>query len=335
MIDQAAKAPVLLCGINIFFFFIKFTAEISEEKADFLDTTVHKSPNGKLWTDLFCKPTDMHSYLRYESAHPPHCKKSLPYSQFLRLRRICSREEDFQRHCLDMKGHFLNRGYPDAILSEAIAKASSLSRTDLLNPKTPDTVPVATDTEALKVFAITMYHPTHNNFRNIITDNWNLLGSPGTQNLFEAQIVFGNRRPTNLREHLVRAAIKVAVDPAAPTIPNRDKECGSPGRCNYCPRLDLTGLIKGKSDGRKFRSRTSINCRSNNLVYAIECTHCGMHYVGQTKRRLMDRMVSHFASIKSEQVKYPVGHHFARKNHHQGPADVRLFVPLGTPGPQG
>ena len=225
-----------------------------------------------------------------------------------------------------MTVHFLHQGYPESILKEAVAKVTSLSRCDLLTPKTPDTASANNDTEVTKVFAITTYYPTHNNFRQIITDNWDLLGSPGTQNLFEAQAVFGNRHPKNLREHLVRAAIKATVDPATPVVPNRNKECGSPGRCNYCPRLDLTGLIKGKSDGRKFRSRTSINCRSNNLIYAIECTCCGMHYVGQTKRRLMDRMVSHFASIKSEQVKYPVGHHFARKNHHQGLADVRLFV---------
>ena len=50
---------------------IKFTAEISTCKADFLDTTVHMNEGGSLWTDLFCKPTDTHSYLRYESSNPP------------------------------------------------------------------------------------------------------------------------------------------------------------------------------------------------------------------------------------------------------------------------
>ena len=50
---------------------IKFTAEISAIKADFLDTTVYMNDDGSLWTDLFCKPTDTHSYLRYESSHPP------------------------------------------------------------------------------------------------------------------------------------------------------------------------------------------------------------------------------------------------------------------------
>ena len=122
------------------------------------------------------------------------------------------------------------------------------------------------------VFAITNYHPIQHNFRKFITDNCDLLGSQGTQNLFEEQVVFGNSRPKNLREHLVRAAIKVAPDPNMPTTTKKEEECGSPGRCKYCPKLDCSGLIKGKTDGRKFRSRTSVNCRSNNLIYAIECT---------------------------------------------------------------
>ena len=40
----------------------------------------------------------------------------------------------------------------------------------------------------------------------------------------------------------------------------------------------------------------------------------------------MDRMVNHFATIRGEQMKYPVGHHFSRRNHHLGLEDVRLYV---------
>ena len=220
-----------------------------------------------------------------------------------------------------MKGHFLSRGYPEEPLLQAIAKTSALKRSNLLAPRTPQSSSDPKEPEAIPT-----YHPTQNNFREITTENWDLLGSPGTQNLIEAQVVFGNRHPKNSWEHLVRAAIKTATDPTVPTSTNKDKECGSPGRCKYCPRLDLSGLIRSKIGGRQFRSRILVNCRSNNLIYAIECTCCGMHYVGQTKCQLMDRMVSHFASIKSEQVKYLVGHHFARANHHKGLDDVRLFV---------
>ena len=72
----------------------KFMTESSQTESSFLDTMV-KLNDGDISTDLYCKPTDMNNYLPYDLAHPPHCKKGLPYSQFLRLRRICSRDEDF------------------------------------------------------------------------------------------------------------------------------------------------------------------------------------------------------------------------------------------------
>ena len=308
---------------------IKFTAEISATKADFLDTTVYRNDDGSLWTDLFCKPTDTRSYLRYESSHPPHCKRSLPYSQFLCLRRICSREEDFLRHAHDMKSHFIGRGYPEKNLDDSLDRVKLLSRKTLLTPKPLTNPTTNTGSEEVTVYAITTYHPTQQDFRKIIDSNWNLLGSPRTQELFEVRIIFGHRRPKNLREHLVRAALKPPPTDADRLVLSqraKDRECASHGRCKYCPRLDTSGTIKGNSDGRKFRSRVSVTCRSNNLIYAIECTRCGMHYVGQTKRRLMDRMVNHFATIRGEQMKYPVGHHFSRRNHHLGLEDVRLYV---------
>ena len=44
-------------------------------------------------TDLFVKPTDTHQFLDTSSSHPYHCKKGIPYSQVLRLNRICSDNE--------------------------------------------------------------------------------------------------------------------------------------------------------------------------------------------------------------------------------------------------
>ena len=66
---------------------MNFTMEWSKESVNFLDTKV-KREGTKLVTDLYCKPTDSHSYLQYDSAHPQRCKDSIPYSQFLRVRRI-------------------------------------------------------------------------------------------------------------------------------------------------------------------------------------------------------------------------------------------------------
>ena len=41
-----------------------------------------------LCTSVHYKPIDSHSYLLYSSSHPSHVKNSIPYSQFLRRRRL-------------------------------------------------------------------------------------------------------------------------------------------------------------------------------------------------------------------------------------------------------
>jgi len=73
---------------------IKFTKEVSMNKVKFLDTIVKINPdNNIVKTDLYCNSTDSHSYLLYNSAHPKKCKQSIPYSQFLRVRRICPKQK--------------------------------------------------------------------------------------------------------------------------------------------------------------------------------------------------------------------------------------------------
>ena len=75
--------------INAFHPTVKFTAEWSKEKANFLDVAVTLK-NDVLSTNLFVKPTAMDQFLDRTSCHSYHCKKYIPYSQTLRLNRIYS-----------------------------------------------------------------------------------------------------------------------------------------------------------------------------------------------------------------------------------------------------
>ena len=111
---------------------LKFTMEASQEKINFLDTTLHINKEGELWTEVYCKPTDSHSYLYYSSAHPPHCKRSLPYSQLLRLKRICSKRQDSMKNAHSLCVYFLHRGYPVKLILDALLKSSLKSREDLI-----------------------------------------------------------------------------------------------------------------------------------------------------------------------------------------------------------
>ena len=85
--------------------------ETSKTKVAFLDTTVILRDK-RIATDLYNKRTDSHNYLRYTFAHPRKCKESIPYSQFLRIRRICSNLNDFDKHVIEYSTFFPQRGSP-------------------------------------------------------------------------------------------------------------------------------------------------------------------------------------------------------------------------------
>ena len=67
--------------------------------------------SGVLETDVFIKPTDSHQYLHYSSCHPGACKRSIPYAQAMRLRRICSKSCFFEKRAEDLVRFLTDRGY--------------------------------------------------------------------------------------------------------------------------------------------------------------------------------------------------------------------------------
>ena len=73
--------------LNFYHSIVKFTGDCSRAKINFVDVTVMKKGN-QLVSDLSVKPAD--TYLHASSCHVSHCKKSIPFSQALRLKRIFS-----------------------------------------------------------------------------------------------------------------------------------------------------------------------------------------------------------------------------------------------------
>ena len=76
---------------------IKFSHEVNKESIHFLDLNIRLS-DGNISRDLYVKPTDRHQFLHYTSPHPDHTKRSIVFSQALRVSRICSEKSDFLKH---------------------------------------------------------------------------------------------------------------------------------------------------------------------------------------------------------------------------------------------
>ena len=52
---------------------------------NFLDITVLLHENGYVETDVFCKETNTHDYLNYNSHHPNHIKYNIPFNLAKRI----------------------------------------------------------------------------------------------------------------------------------------------------------------------------------------------------------------------------------------------------------
>ena len=307
---------------------IKFETDISPTEVHFLDVTV-KLRNDLIETSLYTKPTDAHNYLSFKSCHPKNCKKAIPYSQFLRVRRICSNDADFVKHSKQLARYFLKADYPAKIVQEAFERAHEKDRTILLNPPLKlDTI----DEDVIpEIFLISTYHPSGDFLDKIIRKNRDLLDrSSSTRTILNWKITKGFRRPKNIRDHLVRALchnpmdVQPAQDKGYSETKKKSKRC-SRKNCRYCNKLVKTGSIRSPITHRQYDTIRNCDCETNNIIYCISCKRCSKQYVGHTKRTLRERMCEHFRFISQSNNTHSVGRHYNDPDHH-GLDDVNIYV---------
>ena len=120
--------------VNDFHPSLSYTYDISNTSVNVLDISISMTQHG-LTTDIFYQDTDTNSYVRYESAHPPSCKKGIPFSQFLRLRRICNNDLTFERRSDEMSEFFSQRGFPVNTIKNSHRKASKFTQSEAINKR--------------------------------------------------------------------------------------------------------------------------------------------------------------------------------------------------------
>ena len=288
---------------------IKFTEEISNISINFLDITVTLNSKGTVTTTLYCKPTDSHNYLLYSSEHPRHILRGIPYSQFLRVRRICSNIMDYRQNALMLSSHFIRRGYPPKLVHAAMVKAEVQDRNALILKNAPSSTKKIRnrDQSDPTFYLVSTHNPANPPLRDIIETNWPLLNkSKTTRSLNDAKIIFGQRRNKNLSDQLVRASTKTQS-----TTNKTIYRCKRSGKCRYCPLIDKSGHLISTSTGNKYQSMREATCQSSNLIYVITCKHCGIQYVGQTKNRILKRFQGHIFDIAHDSDT-TVARHFNR-----------------------
>ena len=208
-----------IAELNLLHPTIKFDAKYSKTSIEFLDTKIYKSADGKLQMTLYTKPTDRQSYLHNKSYHPSSCKRSIAYSQALRIRRICSEDSEFMVHTNKLVERLIERGYDKSAVQEQITKVYEMSRNSLLATK--EKQPITNN-----ILSVT-YNKNLPNLREAIDNNWNILSINSTiAPLFTQKPIIAFRRNRNLQQLLC----KHKLQNNKPIIKKEKKI----GRCRPC-----------------------------------------------------------------------------------------------------
>ena len=311
---------------------IKFTHEMSYTKIDFLDTSVKFGQNRELITTLFNKPTDTHLYLEYSSAHPQSVLTKGPFGQYLRLRRICTLDCDFEANTKKLTGYYLKRGYPFKSLKKHYLRARKFSQDELL-----DTVSKTTNEAPVMV---TQYNPRNPQIGTLVQKNWNIIqNTEELTQIFSSKPLMGFRRLPNLRDILTSSTISYPPNHITDTKPSvHIPVCTRLGRCTYCPKIKKVEQITSFHSKQVFKCKSlppkhKVTCELSNVIYIINCNKCGLQHIGETKRPFRNRMYEHQTSVQKFQLEKstPVSRHFTQKNHSVKNMEFSIFQWMGDP----
>ena len=298
---------------------IKFTSKFSRESIEFLDVLVIREGQD-IQTDLFVKETDTHQFLHFSSCHPFHTKKGIPYSQALRMRRICSSDTFFDKRISDLKNWLYGRGYKKEIVDSQIERVNSLDRDQALVGNSRQN-----QYGGREVFSTTFHPALSNKIYEILKEAQIILQADEEhKKLFPSIPLVSFRRAKTLQDTLVRAKL--------PSLESQGGSCQGCNRsnCQVDAFLDTSETFSNSDQSRTFQLRKgALNCNTKFVVYRLSCKTCNMQYIGSAKTPFRKRINNYKSQFRAYCNQKNVGtvhskvvpqgslfEHFLQDNHH-------------------
>ena len=287
---------------------LEYTSDIGKE-VHFLDATL-KVDGTTIKSTLYSKPTDSHGYLRYQSCHPKSCKQSIPYAQFIRLRKLCSDDQDFTKKSKEMGAHFVVQGYPRGLVERKRRKVERMQRKELLKAKKKE------DENKDRIVLPINFHPINKEVVDVVKDNFKTLQRDDeVGELFQDTPMVAYRRERNLKDMLVHSRIR-STNRVVGTY-----RCGR-SRCLTCNYVCADANIVGPQGS--YHVSTRFDCKSSGLIYCIQCEKCGDLYIGETGRTLAERFREHRQDVIQNREGREVASHFNSEGH-SGIEDMKVM----------
>ena len=276
---------------------IRFTTSYSRTDVSFLDMKVSLK-NNKICTSLHSKTVDTHTYLHSTSFHSRSTILSLPKTQFIRIRRLCSTLSDYQFHAQKFLDFFIRRGYKKHLLQKQIREVADMPRQELLTVK-PKLMP---DDHPSRTVLSIAWHPRlqflqralHSSYKRFSTQYATL------KDVFPEPPLVAFRRNRTLRDTLVHARQCGKGQPAFSL-----KKSSSMLQKNMATSTSLTNEkedVSVKTAGG--------NTSDRNVIYAAKCKKCQLIYVGYTTQPLNERFNIHRSDVTNHPDRSELPGHF-------------------------
>jgi len=123
---------------------------------------------------------------------------SIPYSQFLRLRRLCSDGSDFSLKSEEMCNFFNKRGYPASVVQAGHHRAQQIDRQSALQTSQRENIE--------KIPFTPTFHPHNHAVKSIILKHFkSLQNDPDTSKIFSQPPLIPFKRDKDIGNFLVRS----------------------------------------------------------------------------------------------------------------------------------
>ena len=218
---------------------IKFTHEISSDSLNLLSG--HYNNQGCKWSHQYGRVPETHRYapicLHWTSAHPPHLKHSISYSQALRLRRICSLTDILEQRIMEYSNYFVTCGYKRYKVLTEMRKVMSLTQEESLRTRERETIS--------RIPLVTTYNPHTMFIAGVANRHWDFLQSKERlAHIFRERPLIAYRRPKSLRDALVSTTLKRKTPDNCSSISRGCGPCNIPW-CSWCNHVNKASTFAG------------------------------------------------------------------------------------------
>ncbi|XP_069821043.1 zinc finger protein 721-like [Dendropsophus ebraccatus] len=213
-----------------------FTYNFGGSELDFLDVKV-KIIDNSIHTSVFRKATASNSLLHFASSHPLSVKKSIPFSQMLRIRRINNSDETFFVQANELRHRLTARGYPPAVINDAYIKVSNINHISLRTPKHRHT---NQQNNEQRRFTFSLQNsPLNETIKNIIRKHWYILEQD--EDIKTAALnkpLFTFKRSKTIGDTLASGKIDRTQSWLTKSLPSGNRRCGLSSLLTVLSRME-------------------------------------------------------------------------------------------------